>query len=459
MRTSRNDNNNEKLAKVAGLKAKKNNLTGVLMKGYFKQNATASKIQSDIRQFLEKNNPKINGKTITPENIRVLGGNNNLNLVMRTDEGEIVITMGVKRPSADAAVEQLRNYSNPPWLVKHYGQVIYEGKTERILDEEGKFNADFNPFPTQQFGFVSFVEKCHTSLEARVNEVHRTESDNDPKAQNPIKLARFMGLQISNILSTISMNELIWMDFKPENLLLRANDQIVIADTKAFIPVNQLLVTHGGKRVFDDDMFTQAYVSEDYIHNKKATPCTRDEFKKIWEKEYSHQLAMTLYHIATAHRLNTPMINPYGSKFDFSHQVFQCEKGQQIKTVIEKLSENKPENRIRHEDAAALLKVLGHSEKFEMEMQIADAALKVEAAKTELKAGTSATLLAMIALMGGDIKSTAIALDDQRTLPAETKPNSEKPAPVTSTESDYDSNRDSIESMQPIIGSGRSKGH
>jgi len=463
MDPSKKDKDITKLAKAAGLETKKNNLTSVLMATYFSKAGSTADVQSGVHKFLDVNNLKVGGKKISRENVRVLSGNNNLNLIMKMDDNAVVITLGVKRPSADNAIDQLRK-SNPSWLARNYGQVKYDGKTERVLDETGQINPEFNPFPTGQFGYVSYVEKCHTSLEARVKEIHRNTDNNDPKATSPLHMTQLVGLQVSKMLSDISKNDVIWMDFKPENLLLRAKDEIVVADTKAFRPVNELLVTHGGKRVYDDDIYTQAYVSDDYLINKKGMPCTREEFKKIWEKEYSHQLAMTLYHIATGHSLNTPMINPQpdGAKFDFSKPIFEGEQGQRLKTVIERLSEDKPENRIRHEDAAALLKVLGNPKKFEKEMIIADAALQTQAANAKFSAGS--TLIAMSALMGWDDKETAGALKELKTQTAVVDSakhaagagntaNVTRSQKLNSTKKENEKPR-----ANPKIGSGRSKG-
>ena len=74
---------------------------------------------------------------------------------------------------------------------------------------------------------------------------------------------------------------------------------------------------------------------------------------KIWEKEYSYQLAIILYRVATGDTSDPQKVDGINKMpFNFDAEIFKSEEGGKFKNIIQKLSAEDPQKRMSFQDAA-----------------------------------------------------------------------------------------------------------
>lgn len=287
---------------------------------------------------------------------RFMGGVNNINILFQREnepESAVVIQRGTYKEAVKIAIDQLSAEGRPDFLPRMYAQRI-------IFSEEDK------QFSTRDFTTMSIVENCYESLERRVGNVHKQ------NAENPILLAASIGIQLSELLTKLSEKDILWLDLKLGNILLSKDGSIITPDTKCFYPAAMLLMSEGKRPAvnFMEMGVTPSFLSRDFLDNKMETVDSRKKAKVIWEKEYSYQMAVILYKVATGlDRINfnagfdhkTPIPQ---NEFDWNHPVFNSPEGQELKDIIEKLAQDGPKNRYNpasrmdHKEAAKRLSKL-----------------------------------------------------------------------------------------------------
>lgn len=210
---------------------------------------------------------------------------------------------------------------------------------------------------------VAAMEYCPRSLDAARKECQ----DDDSRLQ----LAVNVGAQVSGILTSVKEKSLIWTDLKVGNLLMRDDSQIVVTDLKGFVDPNKLSVRQKGTLQFPE--ITQECVSKNFLEKDQMNTKTYDEVKTVMDRENSYQMAIILYYIATGENRYSA-VETKGkeeTEFDFKKPIFATDEGARLKTVIESLSDNNPEKRIRHEHAMKMLQVLDKPDEFKAEKNAA----------------------------------------------------------------------------------------
>src|SRR5579885_412689 len=310
------------------------------------------KRKQNVIDMIETEFKKMFGSDVT---VTPMGGNNNLNLSIQYKGEEFVIQIGAEREPSQTAVSRL---SSADWLADVYGEHTIDSGCETL-----KIMAD--GASTKPQGFMRMVEKLPTSLEHEV-QMRKQDDKKEKKVMvgttREIEFAKDIGKQLSMIFSTMSAENIVWTDCKPGNLLLRENDdgshQIVIADSKAILPVDQMPRTKRGQIVFD------ALLTEDFISREGSKRLENPEnhkpeaFKALMEKEYSYQLAVTLYYAATGETI----LSRDAKTFNFDTNMFKTIAGERLKFIIEQLSKPNPDERMSHLAAAQLLAVINNDE-------------------------------------------------------------------------------------------------
>lgn len=205
--------------------------------------------------------------------------------------------------------------------------------------------------------YMTVMEHYHTLN----NVIDRLRAQNDPAAC--IQVARSIGCQLSSILTTLTAHRLIWTDMKPGNLLLTFDYKVVIADTKGIVEPSLIPKRKKTSKTLIFGEISPAFVSEDFLKFRYNNASGPEEAKAIWEREYSYQLAVTLHALATA---SPPRESQEGgdTSFDFSHPVFATETGQRLQYIIFRLGDNQLLDRMHHEDAAELLRLIDEPQAF-----------------------------------------------------------------------------------------------
>lgn len=327
-----------------------------------------------LTDYLETSPIMINGKPIKAEQIKMLGGTNNVNFMVETDDAEIVLQLGVRVPVTDTAVKSLGGTeSKPPkWLAKKHGEAVLKDECEYIKRESPVAHS-LNKFPTKFEGYIAIVEKCPKTLSKRIKEVH--ESTSDTKNEEILRLTQDVGLQIFGMLDEISKKGVIWTDMKPGNILLRDNDELAIADTKAFNkPETMLYRQKKNENVINySSAVTEGFLSQDFRVKKVEMAVDRSDLPQMWRNEYSYQMAIMLYYLATNQEVVSPRwpddIYP---PLNFDLPVFKTEVGQRLQSIIERLAHDDPLVRMDCKDAA---KLLGHINN-KLEFDVANDKLK-----------------------------------------------------------------------------------
>lgn len=319
-----------------------------------------------LTDYLDTSPIMINGKPLKADQIKMLGGTNNVNFMIETDDAEIVLQLGVRVPVTDTAVKSLSTESKPPkWLAKKHGEAVLKEECE-FVKRESPVAHSLNKFPTKFEAYIAIVEKCPKSLSARIKEVH--ESTSDTKNEDILKLTQNIGSQIFSMLDDINKKGVIWTDMKPGNILLRDDDQLAIADTKAFNkPETMLYRQKKNENVINySSAVTEGFLSQDFRVKKIEMACDRSDLPQMWRNEYSYQMAIMLYYLATNEQVVSPRwpddIYP---PLNFDLPVFKTEVGQRLQSIIERLAHDDPIVRLDCKDAAKLLENINNKLEFD----------------------------------------------------------------------------------------------
>jgi hypothetical protein len=314
------------------------------------------KRKQNVIDMIETEFKKMFGSDVT---VIPMGGNNNLNLSIQYKGEEFVIQIGAEREPSQTAVSRLNSPTSKPWLAEVYGEHTLESGSETL--------AMMAAASTKPQGFMRMVEKLPTSLEHEV-EKRKQEDKKEKKVMvgttREIEFAKGIGMQLSTIFSTMSADNIVWTDCKPGNLLLRENDdgshRVVIADAKAILPVDQMPRTKSGQIVFDA-LLTEDFISREGSKRLENPDYHKPEaFKALMEKEYSYQLAVTLYYAATGETI----LSRDPKTFSYNADMFKTIAGERLKFIIEQLSKPNPDERMSHLAAAQLLAVINNDEQY-----------------------------------------------------------------------------------------------
>lgn len=363
----------------------KSNLPAAMLAAYFEENRDKHHLLQMVQQHFADNQVTIRHQTIQPENVRLIGGENNINFLIETADKRIsmVIQLGVRPYAVNEACRVLGR--RQVWLAEQYGeQRWYTGKSERINDGS-RCNREINLFMTGDYGYFLMMERCKGSLTEKVAALHATKASPNER----IAFAQKIMKQLVDVLSIVSKNDIIWTDLKPGNILLRGDqDQVVISDMKAFRLVSQVLVR---SNLNDGLMFqetTAAYLSEGMIdamkletmkeqmkEHKLILESVKKLWKKLWEMEYSYQLGTLLYFIMTGKEHLAPLVpGEKYSLFSFDDPVFEASEeekkckeegaGKRIQSIIELLTAPDMNRRFSFAKAWDLLKLVLDEHKF-----------------------------------------------------------------------------------------------
>lgn len=349
---------------IAAGGAEGNPLQGAL--NYYAENSTINQAQ-----FQELLNQALPGNNFQVEQ---LGGQNNKNFKIKNldDNAVVIIQFGRCRETAHQAMQLLsKNGDRPSWLADQYAR----NSTADPFNQDNTIDNKLNQFDYSSKVNVTAMEMCATSLDSRIRELHQNPNT---QPQQVVDFAANVGVQMNYILNQLDKAGVVWTDMKIGNLLLRENDAVVVADTKAFLPVDQMIMKHhktsGNEQVKLEDL-TPPYLSQ-YFNDKVSSDAVfnRQEIAADLQKEYSYQFGMALYSMLSG--LDQHQFIAQGFESDlglnFKFPAFQGQQGQNMKFIIEALTDGNPFKRIGYQDATELLKAVKNQEKFG---QLADKAV------------------------------------------------------------------------------------
>lgn len=276
-----------------------------------------------------------------------IGGGNNKNIIIKSehDEASVFVQFSKKDRRAATTIKLLYAGDQPArWL-------------PRIVKESSKQEVDTN---TKEV--TGSIISC-TIMETCPQNITRLAKENKAVPQEgSVEIFRQLSAFASQVDAMISMmrkKNIIWKDMKRENFLLRENGDIVVSDTKGFINVNDLSIhrTTGCIQFTDvSKEYLSPYASDHMFEMKKEDI---GKVSKAWEREYSYQLAVILYEMATGD-IETPTRNNDGKfikNFNFNHSIFQSDDGQKFKKMLEEMSRpDAPEKRMKCSNCVRALK-------------------------------------------------------------------------------------------------------
>lgn len=296
-----------------------------------------------------------------PYALKKLGDGNNFNIrITNTETNEsIVVQMGNYFTAIEVAMQQLASGGQPKWLATSHFHT-HESAGYVGIDSFNKTpDHSVNKFPTEIVGYLTVMEYCPDSLDSRIQRLHDPANTVDPSQR--ITEAQNLGKQVAEMLSDMSKRDILWTDMKAGNILFRANGDLVVADTKAFYPVDMIPLTAKptGTVVRYPDI-TAAFLSTHFHEKKLEGTITRHDAKMAFEGEHSYQLACMLYKVLT----NVEVINDGKQKsnalFKWDHaNLNNSEEAKQVKYLIQQLSQDDPSDRMHYAQAAELLSVIG----------------------------------------------------------------------------------------------------
>lgn len=222
----------------------------------------------------------------------------------------------------------INSLNNPAYLAKNY--YVHSAENNRI-------------------SITEYLPNTADKLAAKSNK-------SDPKK---IDDAIDLGVQISAMLSDLSRHNIIWSDLKAENILIRNNGKLAIADLKNLKHIDSVNTFLDGTT----PEYLPSSVKKD-PDNFIDMPINTSDKTKIWNEIYSYQMAIILHHQLTGKK---PELGS-DFKFDFNDAVFVSTKGLQMKFIISMLKDNK----MTHQDASELLSLVGNKEKFNAHQKVAE---------------------------------------------------------------------------------------
>ncbi len=282
------------------------------------------------------------GKAGSQYKIKYLNGNNNRNfLVTHKDSGaEFILQYASTSAESEKGLEKLGKLGG---LAN-----VYASKTQDLNLSKNEART----YSGEPLVALRVMEKCAGS----VNSI----ADNSrAKGEDPYILAAAVAKQVSAFLTDLSKRDFIWTDLKVGNLLLRDNKELVVADTKAIFQANAIQ-NRGGKANFTD--VTETYLSRAFVDQLQGQTINYADRKIAFEREYSYQLGMVLYTIATGKEVMTcaATSNSHNSKGrdEKPHwgPYFNTDKGKELRYLIERLTDPNPAKRMSHDMAVSFLK-------------------------------------------------------------------------------------------------------
>lgn len=284
-------------------------------------------------------------------------GNNLIFKLLGFAEEPLIIQLITKSVAAEDAYRILKE-ANPSWMARTADSVTYFRKNEDL------------------FYTASIIEYCCANLSEFVETLEK-EKDFSKRIHAAVQITS----GLSDILRFLTANKLIWTDLKPANILLRHNQDQVIADFKTiFNPElmpkkDEILGTdidgefQMRKKGFENISFTEttdAYLSEHFRIEGRALQTTPIAARFAWEQEYSYQLAVLLHYILATPE--TPRLSPrfdteilkdhHRTAFDFSDPLFDSLEGQALKQIIELLGAHDVNQRIHHSELPGLMQCI-----------------------------------------------------------------------------------------------------
>lgn len=290
-------------------------------------------------------------------------GNNNFNIQVQKNNTALVFQVGDQDIMVNEAIHLLQNDERmPTYFAKTYDIPILS----KVYFPE-KENAH-NNFPRGKVVIGSFVERLPNSLVSKLNDL--------ANYKNKTMLLEFTvkaGMQLCDILNDLNAHNVIWVDLKPGNLLLRSDNTIVIADKKAFYPKSKISLVKTTNKINATESFlpnlpkSPPYLSkqgEVILDSYPANNIQADEAREAvflqWQKEYSYQLALVLYMLAANISEKDPAFEKIKENgFDFNYPIFKSTpEGQRFKKLLIALSDPDPDKRMTIDIASKELKIL-----------------------------------------------------------------------------------------------------
>lgn len=157
--------------------------------------------------------------------------------------------------------------------------------------------------------------------------------------------------QLTALCENLLANNVAHPDIKLANFLVDSKGELVIADKKTFISINEQ-----GNIPFSEILTTPPYAPPEYHTPNKKSELNADKYM-------SYQLGIALYdYLVMPEKPQDPSLEAlYEEKpLNYEHEVFNNPKGQQIKELIEKMMEPDPDQRLSlkgAQQAIAKLKV------------------------------------------------------------------------------------------------------
>lgn len=207
---------------------------------------------------------------------------------------------------------------------------------------------------------ASIVEKLNQPLYDSAHDDRAIQNMSKDEMNGRIQLAIHVGNQLYNMLNELSEHKIIWTDLKVENLFLRANRDIAVADMKGFVHANLLEKKDDNRFKFNVSTGMEvsvAYLSPTFYKNAIDVDGggVKDPMK-AWRKEYSFQVAIILHYLLTGQMVRVNQFDELIEPFDFSHPIYSSndKTAPRLRDIIERLANPDPRMRMSVDGLVAL---------------------------------------------------------------------------------------------------------
>lgn len=349
--------------------------------------------------------------------IRYMGGNNNRNFLVKHKEtgAEFVLQYTSTNRSAEKMSQDL---SKIPGIA-----TVYASATSAVkLDKDQKRTYSGEPLVA-----LRLMEKC-------VSDVGKAASNERSGKDVPYVMAASAVRQVSALLDGINkLNEggnkdkVLWTDLKLGNLLIRANGEMVVADTKAIKSQKSIPTKDGFAQLVD---VSNELLSRDFYNRiDKIKPA---DLPLALEREYSYQLGNILYEMAGGKPLitDTKDSNKNNQKnrdslLEFGPE-FASEKGKALQYLIRRLTDPNPANRI---SCGAAAELLSDKQKLDMLVKSSKNITPPDPAKFKHATQADSSAKSSTATLAQQLSAKSGALKKQQPVP-------ERPLPIDEFKAD-----------------------
>lgn len=262
--------------------------------------------------------------------IRYLGGHNSRNFKITS------------RLTGQEEVLQLQNMFNMPRLVE---RTLRQQLTTEMLPIKAERLAVSRDVGGVQARTLVLTEYCQGNL-MESSQRYRARGSEDALLRSVYE--RFEQMAITFL--KMQENRIFFPDAKVENWLVNERDELRIADTKAFVFVD------------DKGYYSPSLPGNQYSGSLSCTPgCVPPEFRGLnVHADHAHAflLGINMYYYMTkmGHR------GDEGARFDFRAPIFRSPQGRVLKDLIVRLARVRPEDRLSMQDACSAFYFSNHPE-------------------------------------------------------------------------------------------------